>query len=102
MALAYSIRDRMLARWVETVRTYASRDVKVACYLSAEFLIGPQADNNLINLGIKDAARDALRSLGQDLDALVALEEEPGLGNGGLGRLAACFLDSLATLEVPA
>jgi starch phosphorylase len=102
LALAYSVRDRMLARWVSTVRTYASRDVKVACYLSAEFLIGPQLGNNLVNLGIEDAARAAMRSLGHDLDALAALEEEPGLGNGGLGRLAACYLDSLATLEVPA
>ena len=102
MALAYSVRDRMLARWVSTVRTYAARDVKVACYLSAEFLIGPQLGNNLVNLGIEANARAAMRALGQDLDALLALEEEPGLGNGGLGRLAACYLDSLATLEVPA
>ena len=65
--------------------------MKVACYLSAEFLIGPQLGNNLINLGIEDAAREAMRALGQDLDALLALEEEPGLGNGGLGRLAACY-----------
>ena len=102
MALAYSVRDRLLARWVSTVQTYAARDVKVACYLSAEFLIGPQLGNNLVNLGIEAHARDAMRALGQDLDALLALEEEPGLGNGGLGRLAACYLDSLATLEVPA
>jgi starch phosphorylase len=102
MALAYSIRDRMLARWVSTVQTYAARDVKVACYLSAEFLIGPQLGNNLVNLGIEAAAREAMRALDQDLDALLALEEEPGLGNGGLGRLAACYMDSLATLEVPA
>jgi len=102
MALAYSVRDRMLERWVRTVQTYAEHDVKVACYLSAEFLIGPQLGNNLVNLGIEDAARTAMQALGQDLDALVALEEEPGLGNGGLGRLAACYLDSLATLEVPA
>ena len=101
MALAYSVRDRLLARWVETTRTYANRDVKIACYLSAEFLIGPQLANNLINLGIEAAAREAMRSLGQDLDALEKLEEEPGLGNGGLGRLAACYLDSLATLQIP-
>jgi len=102
MALASSIRDRMLARWVASVRAYAAPDVKVACYLSAEFLIGPQLGNNLLNLGIEAAARDAIHSLGLDLDVLMALEEEPGLGNGGLGRLAACFLDSLATLEIPA
>ena len=102
MALAHSVRDRMLARWVSTVETYAKRDVKVACYLSAEYLIGPQLGNNLVHLGIEASAREAMRSLGQDLDALLELEEEPGLGNGGLGRLAACYLDSLATLELPA
>ncbi|HEY0685676.1 MAG TPA: glycogen/starch/alpha-glucan phosphorylase [Steroidobacter sp.] len=102
MALAYSIRDRLLARWLATGATYLRDDVKVACYLSAEFLIGPQLGNNLINLGIEPAAREAMRSLGQNLDVLEAVEEEPGLGNGGLGRLAACFLDSLATLQIPA
>jgi starch phosphorylase len=102
MALAYSVRDRLLSRWVATVGTLARREVKVACYLSAEFLIGPQLGNNLLALGIEQTAREAMRSLGQDLDALLALEEEPGLGNGGLGRLAACYLDSLAALEVPA
>jgi glycogen phosphorylase len=102
MALAYTVRDRMLDRWVRTVRTYAARDVKVVCYLSAEFLIGPQLGNNLLALGIEAGAREAMSALGQDLDALLALEEEPGLGNGGLGRLAACYLDSLATLEIPA
>jgi starch phosphorylase len=102
MALAYSVRDRMLARWVSTVQTYAAQPVKVVCYLSAEFLIGPQLGNNLINLGIETNVREALGTLGQDLDALLAIEEEPGLGNGGLGRLAACYLDSLATLQIPA
>jgi glycogen phosphorylase len=102
MALAYSVRDRMLARWVNTVETHGAGTVKIACYLSAEFLIGPQLGNNLVNLGIEANARAAISALGQDLDALLALEEEPGLGNGGLGRLAACYLDSLATLEVPA
>jgi len=101
-ALSYSVRDRLLARWVRTVETLAAGDVKIACYLSAEFLIGPQLGNNLLCLGIESSAREAMRALGQDLDTLIALEEEPGLGNGGLGRLAACFLDSLATLEVPA
>ncbi len=102
MALSYSVRDRLLARWLSTVRTYADRDVKVACYLSAEFLIGPQLGSNLVNLGIEANAREAMSALDQDLDAVMALEEEPGLGNGGLGRLAACYLDSLATLQVPA
>jgi len=102
IALAHSVRDRMLERWVNTVKAYAARDVKVACYFSAEFLIGPQLGNNLMCLGIEAAARTAIAELGQDLDALVAFEEEPGLGNGGLGRLAACYLDSLAALELPA
>jgi len=102
MALSYSVRDRMLARWEKTTQTYFARDVRVACYFSAEFLIGPQLRNNLLNLGIEASACNAMRALGQDLDALCELEEEPGLGNGGLGRLAACFLDSLSTLELPA
>ena len=102
MALAHSIRDRMLERWIKTVEAYAAPDVKVACYFSAEFLIGPQLGNNLVNLGIEENARAALAELGQDLDELIAFEEEPGLGSGGLGRLAACYLDSLATLELPA
>jgi starch phosphorylase len=102
MALAYSVRDRMLARWQSSALAALRPDVKVTCYLSAEFLIGPQLVNNLVNLGIQANARQAMAALDQDLDALIALEEEPGLGNGGLGRLAACYLDSLATLEVPA
>ena len=102
MALAYSVRDRLLARWIGSVETYARSDVKVACYLSAEFLIGPQLGNALLALGIEDEARAAMGALGRNLDELVALEEEPGLGNGGLGRLAACYMDSLATLQVPA
>ena len=101
IALAHSVRDRMLERWVESVKAYAARDVKVACYFSAEFLIGPQLGNNLMCLGIEDAARTAVAELGQDLDALLAYETEPGLGNGGLGRLAACYLDSLAALGLP-
>jgi starch phosphorylase len=102
MALAFTVRDRMLERWQATVRADAQRDVKVVCYLSAEFLIGPQLGNNLLSLDIEANARTALAALDQDLDKLLALEEEPGLGNGGLGRLAACYMDSLATLELPA
>ncbi|GJH09638.1 glycogen/starch/alpha-glucan phosphorylase [Caballeronia novacaledonica] len=102
MALAYSVRDRMLARWAASMKTYAAKDIKVACYLSAEFLIGPQLGNNLLNLDMEAEAREAMHALGHDLDGLLAIEEEPGLGNGGLGRLAACYLDSLATLQIPA
>lgn len=102
LALAHSVRDRLLERWVDTSKAYTAPDVKISCYLSAEFLIGPQLGNNLVNLGIEENAREAMRALGQDLDTLLALEEEPGLGNGGLGRLAACYLDSMATLGIPA
>jgi len=98
-ALALAVRDRLQQDWVETVQTYLEQDVKVACYLSAEFLMGPHLGNNLLNLGIEDQVRQALNELGFELDALLAEEEEPGLGNGGLGRLAACYMDSLATLE---
>jgi len=71
-------------------------------YLSAEFLTGPHLGNSLINLGIWDATREAISKVGQNLSELIEQEEEPGLGNGGLGRLAACYMDSLATLNVPA
>ena len=76
--------------------------MRVVCYLSAEFLTGPHLANNLMNLGIYDEAEQAMRQLGIDLNVLIEQEEEPGLGNGGLGRLASCFMDSLATLDIPA
>ncbi len=101
-ALALAVRDRMQHRWTNTTQTYFDLKRKVACYLSAEFLLGPHLGNNLVNLDIEQAARSALARLGQDLDTILACEEEPGLGNGGLGRLAACYLDSLATLQRPA
>jgi len=101
-ALALAVRDRMQRRWISTAETYFVSQHKVACYLSAEFLMGPHLGNNLLNLGIEEAARAAMSELGCDLDEILACEEEPGLGNGGLGRLAACYLDSLATLERPA
>ncbi len=101
-ALALAVRDRMQDNRVASTQTSLDLGRKVTCYLSAEFLMGPQLGSNLLNLGIEEAARAALGELGQDLDAVLACEEEPGLGNGGLGRLAACYLDSLATLERPA
>jgi starch phosphorylase len=101
MALAYTVRDRLLHNWVATLRTIDD-DTRVVSYLSAEFLIGPQLGNNLISLGIWDQVREALSLQGLNFEELLEQEAEPGLGNGGLGRLAACFLDSLATLEVPA
>ncbi len=101
MALSYAVRDRLLERWINTAAIYTDSGSRTICYLSAEFLMGPQLGNNLINLGIYDYARQAVEELGLDLDALLEQEEEPGLGNGGLGRLAACYLDSMATLEIP-
>ena len=101
MALAYTVRDRLLHNWVQTLKTIR-QDVKVVSYLSAEFLIGPQLGNNLINLGIWEQVREAVSRHGLKLEELLEQEGEPGLGNGGLGRLAACYLDSLATLEVAA
>jgi glycogen phosphorylase len=101
MALSYTVRDRLLERWIRTATTYADSRSRTVCYLSAEFLMGPQLGNNLINLGIYDQVKAAMSDLGLSLDALLEQEEEPGLGNGGLGRLAACYLDSMATLEIP-
>ena len=102
LALAYTVRDRLLQRWLGTVATYFDQANRGVCYLSAEFLMGPHLGNNLINLGLYEPIREVMDSLCLDLDELMAQEEEPGLGNGGLGRLAACYLDSLATLEIPA
>ncbi|PSN19936.1 glycogen phosphorylase [filamentous cyanobacterium CCP5] len=102
MALAYTVRDRILQRWINTAATYTAHASRTVAYLSAEFLMGPQLGNNLINLGIEDTARQAMDELGLHLDDLLNQEEEPGLGNGGLGRLAACYQDSMATLELPA
>ncbi|HYP67714.1 MAG TPA: glycogen/starch/alpha-glucan phosphorylase [Thiobacillaceae bacterium] len=101
-ALAYTVRDRLLKRWLDTVHTYMRTNCRAVCYLSAEYLPGPQLANNLLNLGIMENTRQALAELGLDLDSIIEWEEEPGLGNGGLGRLAACFMDSLATLQIPA
>ena len=102
MALAYVVRDRLLHRWVRSARTFLEGEHRTVIYLSAEYLLGPQLENNLLCLGIEKEVRDAVSGLGLDLDELIEHEEEPGLGNGGLGRLAACFMDSLATLEYPA
>jgi starch phosphorylase len=102
LAIASSIRDRLTQRWVNTIQTYSQQDVRIVCYFSAEFLLGPHLGNNLLNLGIDPAARQAMRDLGLNVQEILDAEEEPGLGNGGLGRLAACYMDSLATLEIPA
>jgi starch phosphorylase len=101
-ALALTARDRVFKHGVRTLETYAEQDARVVAYLSAEFLPGPHLANNLLNLGLTDTARQAMSELGYNLDDLIEQEEEPGLGNGGLGRLASCYLDSLASVEVPA
>ncbi len=100
-ALAYTVRDRIMQRWISTAAAYTRQGSRTVCYLSAEFLMGPHLGNNLVNLGIESTIRSVVAELGLDLDDLLAQEPEPGLGNGGLGRLAACFLDSMATLEIP-
>ncbi len=102
MALAYTVRDRILQCWNSTATTYTENQSRTVCYLSAEFLLGPHLGNNLINLGLYDNMAQAVNELGLDFEVLLNHEEEPGLGNGGLGRLAACYLDSLASLEIPA
>src|SRR5262244_2882768 len=100
-AIAMAARDRLAERWVATKRTYRGQDSKRAYYLSAEYLLGRALGNNLLATGLLDAAREGLRGAGADLDALLELEPDAGLGNGGLGRLAACFLDSMATHGYP-
>ena len=101
-ALALTVRDRVLKQGVQTLERYARDDARAVAYLSAEFLPGPHLATNLLNLGITEQVRQAMSELGVNLDEVLEQEEEPGLGNGGLGRLASCFLDSLASLEVPA
>jgi glycogen phosphorylase len=101
-AMAHSVRDRLVQRWLATQRTYVEHDVKRVHYLSAEFLTGRSLGLCLLNLGLYGAAEQVASSLGYDLAEVLEAEGDPGLGNGGLGRLAACFMDSLATLELPA
>ncbi|HEY7532240.1 MAG TPA: glycogen/starch/alpha-glucan phosphorylase, partial [Nitrospiraceae bacterium] len=100
-AVALAVRDQMVDLMLETEDRFRRRDSKRLYYLSIEFLIGQSLGNNLLNLGIREPCREALRNLGSDLDELEASEPDAALGNGGLGRLAACFLDSLATLGMP-
>lgn len=100
-ALALPLRDRLMERWKNTRQAYEQVDARHAYYLSLEFLMGRTLGNTLLNLGLGQVAGDSLRQLGLDLEELIDVEPDAGLGNGGLGRLAACFLDSCATLQLP-
>ncbi|WP_420119817.1 glycogen/starch/alpha-glucan phosphorylase [Nakamurella sp.] len=101
-ALARTVRQQLMARWLETVQKQMQAKAKVVVYLSAEYLLGRQLDNALLASGLTGTAEQAIGNLGLDLQQIRDTEVEPGLGNGGLGRLAACFIDSLATLRIPA
>jgi glycogen phosphorylase len=101
MAFSHVVRDRLIERWMETQRNYYRHDAKRIYYLSMEFLIGRSLVNSLLNMDIFDACTEALHKLGIELERLRDLEHDAALGNGGLGRLAACFLDSMASLNIP-
>jgi len=101
-AVAFTVRNRLIKTWLESVEAFFSKKTRAVCYFSAEFLIGPQLARNLISLGLYDVMKEALAGFGLDMDEIIEQEQEPGLGNGGLGRLAACYMESLATLGVPA
>jgi starch phosphorylase len=102
MALSMAVRDRIVERWIKTQQSYHKKNVRRVYYLSMEFLIGRLMGTNMYNLGIEKQAADALNELGFDIESVREQEVDAGLGNGGLGRLAACFLDSMASLKVPA
>lgn len=102
MSLAIAVRDRLIERWISTQQKYHRENLKRVYYLSLEFLIGRLLGTNILNLGIGDEVREAMEDLGLDFEELRECEVDAGLGNGGLGRLAACFLDSMATLGIPA
>jgi glycogen phosphorylase len=100
-ALAYTVRDTLADHWRDTVAAFYKTNPKFVYYLSMEYLLGKQLEQNLLYTDLTQTAREALNDMGFSLDDILRLEPEPGLGNGGLGRLAACFMDSLATLNVP-
>lgn len=101
IGIAYAVRDRLIERWLATQRSYYKRSVKRVYYLSLEFLVGRTLGNSMVNLGIDDDCTKALEDMGYKMEDIREAEWDAGLGNGGLGRLAACFLDSLATLGIP-
>ncbi len=100
LAVACTVRDRLMQRWLSTARHMLGQPRRTVCYLSAEYLPGPHLENAILNLGIRQELTEALEGLGLELEQLSEEEQEPGLGNGGLGRLAACFMDSLASLQI--
>jgi len=102
LAIAYTVRDRLIDRWIKTQQTYYMQNVKRVYYLSLEFLMGRSFGNAALNIDVEKEVADALSELGMNLEELRDVERDAGLGNGGLGRLAACFLDSMASLELPA
>ncbi len=102
LAACAAVRDRIVERWIETQQAYHRLNVKRVYYLSLEFLMGRSLQNNIVNLGLEESFREGIKRLGLDPTKILDLEVDAGLGNGGLGRLAACFLDSLATLGYPA
>ncbi|MEA3466925.1 MAG: glycogen/starch/alpha-glucan phosphorylase [Thermodesulfobacteriota bacterium] len=102
LAVSYTLRDRMQHLFINSVEALLDKESRVVCYLSAEFLMGPHLHNNLVNLGLYDDFSHAAEESGLNLTEIINHEEEPGLGNGGLGRLAACYLDSLSSLQIPA
>lgn len=101
-AVAYAVKDVIIDQWIATHKAYDENDAKIVYYLSMEFLMGRALGNNMINIGAQKEIREVLAELGFDLNTIEDQEPDPALGNGGLGRLAACFLDSLATLGYPA
>jgi len=98
---SYVVRDRLMERWIKTMGSYYEQDAKRIYYLSLEFLMGRTLTNGMLNLGMRDECEQSLHDIGVDMEEIRDLEPDAGLGNGGLGRLAACFLDSLATLQIP-
>ncbi|MFW6221302.1 MAG: glycogen/starch/alpha-glucan family phosphorylase, partial [Fibrobacterota bacterium] len=102
LGLSYTVRERLIERWIATQQLYHTRDVKRVYYLSLEFLMGRLLGNNIFNLGLQKNCRETMQELGFSVEEIEEQEFDAGLGNGGLGRLAACFLDSMATLELPA
>jgi starch phosphorylase len=102
MALSFAIRDRIVEPWFASTRRTWAEDRKRVYYLSMEFLIGRLLEDATINLGLRDVAAEAMAGFGQDFRSIVENEPDAALGNGGLGRLAACFMESMATLGCPA